>query len=365
MAKAGNDAPIKTALVTGAGGFIGHHLIRYLKEKGYWVRAADIHEPYYGTTAADEYIIADLRKEAAADKVVKGEGKRSFVPEEVYQFSANMGGMGFIQTHHSVILRDNLLINLNMLEAARKHEVPKYLYSSSACVYPDYKQTTVDVTPLKEEDAYPADPQDAYGWEKLTSEKLCQYYRSDHGMNTHIVRFHNVFGPQGSYRDGREKAPAALCRKFAVAKIAGSKEIELWGDGMQTRSFLYIDDCVRGVFMLQQSSINDPINMGQDRLISINEMADIIARVAGIPDYQLVHIPGPQGVRGRNSDNTRIYRDLKWRPEVSLEEGLARLYAWVHEKVREDIARSPNKDKEIQLLSSSETFGYCDPLVKK
>jgi nucleoside-diphosphate-sugar epimerase len=275
-----------------------------------------------------------------------------------------MGGMGFIQTHHSEILRDNLLMNLNVLEAARKTEAEKYLYSSSACVYPDYKQTSVDVTPLREEDAYPADPQDAYGWEKLTSEKLCQYYRSDYGMNTHIVRFHNVFGPLGSYRDGREKAPAALCRKFAVAKITGHTEIELWGDGKQTRSFLYIDDCVHGVHMLQRSDIHDPINLGQDRLISINEMADIIAAISGIGHFTIKHIPGPQGVRGRNSDNTKVYRDLGWRPRVSLEEGLARLYRWVYARVEEDIATAENKKATIAMLSSSETFGYCDPKPK-
>ncbi|MDD1770894.1 MAG: NAD-dependent epimerase/dehydratase family protein [Methanomassiliicoccales archaeon] len=364
MPKAGEEGQ-RTALVTGAGGFIGHHLVKHLKSKGYWVRGVDVHEPHFEPTSADEYLILDLRKDSAALTAVTGTGKVRLVPDEVYQLSANMGGMGFIQTHHSEILRDNLLINLNMLEAARKGDVERYLYSSSACVYPDYKQTSVNVTPLKEEDAYPADPQDAYGWEKLTSEKLCQYYRSDYGMNTHIVRFHNVFGPLGAYRDGREKAPAALCRKFAVARITGRTEIELWGDGKQTRSFLYIDDCVRGVHMLQRSEIYDPINLGQDRLISINEMADIIAAAAGIAHFTIKHIPGPQGVRGRNSDNTKVYRDLKWRPKVSLEEGLARLYRWVYARVAEDIATAEDKKSAILMLSSSETFGYCDPKPKE
>ncbi|MEM0448490.1 MAG: NAD-dependent epimerase/dehydratase family protein [Methanomassiliicoccales archaeon] len=363
MARVGESSS-KTALVTGAGGFIGHHLVRYLKMKGYWVRGADIHHPYYERTAADEFVVVDLRTEAGAERALRGDGSEALVPDEVYQLSANMGGMGYIQTHHAIILRDNLLINLNMLEAARRHEVREYLYSSSACVYPEYRQTSEDVIPLKEEDAYPADPQDAYGWEKLTSEKLCQYYHSDYGLSTHIVRFHNVFGPFGSWKDGREKAPAALCRKFAVASITGMRDIEIWGDGKQTRSFLYIDDCVRGVHMLQQSSIHDPINMGQDRLVSINEMADIIAKIAGVTDYRLVHIPGPQGVRGRNSDNTRIYRELGWRPEVTLEEGLAKLYAWIYEKVWEEISQAENKDLTIRMLASSETFGYCERAKK-
>ena len=244
--------------------------------------------------------------------------------------------MGFISSHHSQILYNNAMINFQTLQAAHRNGVRRYLYSSSACVYPEYKQTETDVVPLKEEDAYPAQPQDAYGWEKLITERLCTHYREDYGIETRIVRFHNIFGPYGTWEGGREKAPAALCRKVARAKLIGNHEIEIWGDGEQTRSFCYIDDCLTGICKLMRSDYHEPLNLGQDRMVTINELSDIVADIAGIR-ISRKHVAGPQGVRGRNSDNTRLRKVLGWEPEISLEEGLARTYAWIEQQVREKV----------------------------
>jgi nucleoside-diphosphate-sugar epimerase len=253
--------------------------------------------------------------------------------DEVYALAADMGGMGFISSHHAQILCNNSLINIHTLDAARANGIRRYLYTSSACIYPEYKQTDANVTPLKEEDAYPAQPQDAYGWEKLIAERLCTHYREDYGIETRIVRFHNIFGPLGTWDGGREKAPAALCRKIAVAKLTGNHEIEIWGDGEQTRSFCLIDDCVKGIYKLMRSDYAEPLNLGQDRMVSINQLADVIAAIAGIRIVKK-HVPGPQGVRGRNSDNTRLREVLGWEPEIALEEGLARTYYWIEAQVR-------------------------------
>jgi nucleoside-diphosphate-sugar epimerase len=240
--------------------------------------------------------------------------------------------MGYISKNHSAILHNNLLIDTHTLEAARLNGVKRYLYTSSACVYPEYLQGDADVTPLKEDDAYPAQPQDAYGWEKLITERMCAHYRAEHGIETRLVRFHNIFGPEGAWEGGREKAPAALCRKVAVAKLTGAPEVEIWGDGKQTRSFCYIDDCVRGIHDLMRSDFTESVNLGQDRLVTINELVDMIAGIAGIK-VEKTHVPGPQGVRGRNSDNSRIRDVLGWEPRISLEEGLSRTYEWIEAQV--------------------------------
>jgi GDP-D-mannose 3', 5'-epimerase len=314
-------------LITGAGGFIGSHLARRLKREGFWVRGVDIKEPEFRRSDCDEFRLLDLRTWEnclAATRDI----------EEVYALAADMGGMGFISCHHSQILYNNAMINFQTLEAARRNGVRRYLYSSSACVYPEFKQTETDVAPLKEEDAYPAQPQDAYGWEKLITEHLCTHYRDDYGIETRIARFHNIFGPYGTWEGGREKAPAALCRKVALAKLGGDHEIEIWGDGEQTRSFCYIDDCLTGICKLMRSDWRDPINIGRDEMVTINELADMAAAVAGI-QVSKKHVPGPQGVRGRNSDNTRLRAVLKWAPEISLKEGIALTYPWIEEQVRE------------------------------
>jgi nucleoside-diphosphate-sugar epimerase len=314
-------------LVTGAGGFIGSHLVTFLKSKGCWVRGADIKHPEFGATDADDFQLLDLRRWenclAATEDV-----------DEVYALAADMGGMGFISSHHSQILYNNSLVNLHTLEAARSNGVRRYLYTSSACIYPEHLQETTDATALKEEDAYPAFPQDAYGWEKLVSERLCMHYFEDHGLETRIVRFHNIFGEKGTWDGGREKAPAALCRKIAVAKLSATNEIEIWGDGEQTRSFCYIDDCVEGIYRLMRSDFRDPLNLGQDRMVTINELADIIGRIAGVEIVKR-HVDGPQGVRGRNSDNTKLRNVLGWEPSISLEEGLERTYSWIEDQVRQ------------------------------
>jgi nucleoside-diphosphate-sugar epimerase len=245
--------------------------------------------------------------------------------------------MGFISSNHAQILHNNALINIHTLEAARTCRVQRYLYTSSACIYPEYLQTETDCKPLREEDAYPAAPQDAYGWEKLVIERLCTHYREDYGLETRIVRFHNIFGPLGTWDGGREKAPAALCRKIAHAKLMGNHEIEIWGDGQQTRSFCYIDDCVHGLYKLMRSDFAEPLNLGQDRMVTIDELADMIAAIGGV-NIRKIHVPGPQGVRGRNSDNSRLRQVLGWEPEISLEDGLARTYAWIEQQVRKSVS---------------------------
>ncbi len=320
-------------LVTGAGGFIGHHLVTYLKKLGYWVRGVDIKHPEYAPTDADEFELLDLRRWDNCLQATRN-------IDEVYALAADMGGMGFISKYHAQILHNNLLINTHALEAARINGVKRFLFTSSACIYPEYIQMDANVTPLKEEDAYPAQPQDAYGWEKLVTERLCMHYREEYGIETRIVRFHNIFGPQGTWEGGREKAPAALCRKVAIAKLTGNPEVNIWGDGEQTRSFCYIDDCVVGIYKLMRSDYHEPLNLGQDRLVTINQLADMIAEIAGIRIVKK-NVPGPQGVRGRNSDNTRLRQVLEWEPEISLEEGLAHTYIWIETQVKAKLSANP------------------------
>ena len=312
-------------LVTGAGGFIGSHLVTYLQGKGYWVRGVDIKLPEFGDTTADEFELLDLRRWENCLQATRN-------VEHVYALASDMGGMGFISSHHAQILHNNSLINIHTLDAARENNVRRYLYTSSACIYPEHLQEDERVTPLKESDAYPAYPQDAYGWEKLISERLCMHYMQDYGIETRTVRFHNIFGENGTWEGGREKAPAALSRKIAIAKLTGNHEIEIWGDGEQTRSFCYIDDCVEGIYRLMQSDHAEPLNLGQDRMISINQLADIIADTAGI-SVTKKHIDGPQGVRGRNSDNSKLREVLGWEPQISLEEGIAKTYRWIESQV--------------------------------
>jgi len=327
MSKSKSSARV---LVTGAGGFIGHHLVTYLKERGYWVRGADLKHPEFAASDADEFLLLDLRRWPDCLEATAG-------CDEVYALAADMGGMGFISCHHAEILHNNLLISTHTLDAARKNGVKRYLYTSSACIYPEYRQTSTDVTPLREEDAYPAEPQDAYGWEKLVTERLCMHYREQYGLETRTVRFHNIFGPLGTWEGGREKAPAAMCRKVAVAKLTGDPVVEIWGDGEQTRSFCYIDDCVEGIYRLMRSDHADPLNLGQDRLISINQLADMVAAAADVSITKR-HVTGPQGVRGRNSDNTRLRAVLGWEPQISLEEGIARTYEWIEGQIRARVA---------------------------
>jgi nucleoside-diphosphate-sugar epimerase len=300
-----------------------------LKARGYWVRGADIKEPEYGESAADEFQLLDLRRWEQCLQATNG-------VDEVYALAADMGGMGFISANHSLILYNNALINLHTLEAARENGISRYLYTSSACIYPEYKQMDANVTPLKESDAYPAMPQDAYGWEKLITERICKHYREDYGFETRIVRFHNIFGTLGTWDGGREKAPAALCRKIAHAKLTGVDSVDIWGDGEQTRSFCYIDDCVEGIYRLMRSDFHEPLNLGQDRMVTINQLADIIANIAGVRIGKK-HIPGPQGVRGRNSDNSLLREVLGWEPAISLEDGLATTYRWIEQQVQATI----------------------------
>ncbi|MEJ7860012.1 MAG: NAD-dependent epimerase/dehydratase family protein [Pyrinomonadaceae bacterium] len=318
-------------LVTGAGGFIGSHLVKYLKKENFWVRGVDIKYPEFFESEADEFEILDLRRWDNCLQATRD-------VKEVYALAADMGGMGFISNHNAQILYNNSLINLHTLEAARTNGVKRYLYTSSACIYPEYLQEEADVKPLREEDAYPAQPQDAYGWEKLVSEILCMHYRNDYGMETRTVRFHNIFGENGTWEGGREKAPAAMCRKIAEAKLDGKNSIEIWGDGEQTRSFCYIDDCVEGIYRLMRSDFHEPLNLGQDRMVTINQLVDIISEIAGVK-IDKKHIDGPQGVRGRNSDNTKLREVLGWEPGISLENGLKLTYQWIEEQVRESLIK--------------------------
>lgn len=310
----------KRILVTGAGGFIGHHLTRYLVQKGYWVRGVDIKYPEFEASVAHEFLVLDLRKWENCLKATEG-------ISEVYHLAADMGGIGYITAYHADVARNNALINIHTLEASRLNGVRRLLFSSSACVYPMYRQKEPKVTPLREAEAWPAEPEPGYGLEKLFMEELCRYYFHDYGFETRIVRFHNVYGPLGTYEGGREKAPAALCRKVALAK--DGDEIEVWGDGQQTRSFMYVDDCIEGIYRIMQSDYRDPLNLGTDRLVTIDELVDIVARIAGKRLVKRYDVSKPQGVRGRNSDNTVLRTVLGWEPRISLEEGLEKTYRWI------------------------------------
>ena len=312
-------------VVTGAGGFIGHHLVGRLKSDGYWVRGVDLKHPEFEATAADEFLILDLRRWDNCLEATIG-------VDEVYNLAADMGGIGYITQYLAEVFHNNILINTHMLEASRLNGVRRFLFSSSACIYPGYRQSEADVVPLREEDAYPADPEPGYGWEKLATEELCRYYQRDYRFETRVVRFHNVYGPLGTYEGGREKAPAALCRK--VALTGDAEEVEIWGDGSQTRSFMYVDDCVEGLLRLMASGYREPLNLGTDRLISVNELFALICRIAGKKLRRHNDPSKPQGVRGRNSDNTRLRQVLGWEPRTRLEQGLSETYHWIEQELQ-------------------------------
>ncbi|MGA2353098.1 MAG: NAD-dependent epimerase/dehydratase family protein [Terriglobales bacterium] len=313
-------------LVTGAGGFIGHHLVKRLKAEGHWVRGVDIKAPEYEASPANEFEILDLRKYESCLLATCGS------IAQVYNLAADMGGIGYITASRADISRNNILINAQMLEASRLNGVSRFLFSSSACVYAQSKQRFAEVSPLREEDAYPADPEPGYGWEKLFAEQLCRYYWQDYRLDTRIVRFHNVYGPLGTYEGGKEKAPAAISRKVALA--SDDDEIAIWGDGEQTRSFMYVDDCVEGLVRLMASDYREPLNLGTDRLISINGLVDLISAIAGKRLRKNHDLNQPQGVRGRNSDNSRLRDTLGWEPSVPLEEGLVVTYRWIEKELR-------------------------------
>lgn len=317
---------IKNAIVCGAGGFIGGHLVKRLKDEGYWVRGIDLKENEYGNNHSDDFILGDLRDPVVCERLFD---RRI---DEVYQLAADMGGAGYIFTgeHDAQVMHNSATINLNMAESSRKHNVEKIFYSSSACMYPAYNQEDPDNPNCAEESAYPAAPDSEYGWEKLFSERLYLSYNRNYGMNVRIARFHNIFGPLGTWNGGKEKAPAAISRKVAEASNGG--EIEVWGDGKQTRSFLYIDECVDGVRRLMQSDFTGPVNIGSDEMISINDLVKMVAGVAG-KDIHINNIPGPTGVRGRNSDNRLIKEKLGWGPSQPLVDGIAKTYAWINKQV--------------------------------
>jgi nucleoside-diphosphate-sugar epimerase len=315
---------MRTAVVAGAGGFIGHHLVDYLKADGYWVRGVDLEPPAFEESSADEFVLADLRELEACLKATAG-------VEEIYQLAADMGGIGYITRFHADVARNNTLINAHMLEAASSNDVRRFFFSSSACVYPMYRQREADVTPLREQDAHPADPEEGYGWEKLYAEKLCQYYSEERRIATHVARFHNIYGPLGTYEGGREKAPAAICRKVALAPDGGV--IQVWGDGTQTRSFTYVDDCVEGIHRIMRSDHQEPLNLGSDVLISVDGLVDLVCEVAGKRLQKEHDLGQPQGVRGRNSDNAQARTVLGWEPSTSLEQGLTRTYRWIESQV--------------------------------
>lgn len=318
----------KRALVCGAGGFIGHHMVRRLKKEGFWVRGVDLKFPEFSPVEADDFVIGDLRDPYICKHVVD----QKF--DEVYQFAADMGGAGYVFTgeNDANIMHNSALINLNMLEACYRRNVKRIFYSSSACIYPEYNQEDPSNPVCKEDSAYPALPDSEYGWEKLFSERLYLAFHRNYGMEVRIARYHNIFGPEGSWNDGREKAPAALCRKVAMAIKNNGDHIEIWGDGEQTRSFLYIDECIEGTLKLIRSDWTGPVNIGSDEMVSINQLAQMIMDIAG-RKIELKHIPGPQGVRGRNSDNELIRGKLGWAPNQALIDGLKKTFFWILDQI--------------------------------
>lgn len=319
----------KTALVCGAGGFIGSHMVKRLKKEGFWVRGVDLKYPEFSKTGADDFIIGDLRDPVLCQKIVD----QSF--DEVYQFAADMGGAGFVFTgeNDADILHNSAMINLNMLNACLKAGTGRIFFSSSACVYPEHNPIDNKTFKYPEFSAYPANPDSDYGWEKLFSERLYLAYHKNHGLTIRIARYHNIFGPEGTWRGGREKAPAALCRKVAFAKLNGKNHIEIWGNGEQKRSFMYIDECIEGTIRLMRSDIIEPINIGSEEIVSINQLAEMVMDIAG-KKLSIKHIPGPLGVEGRNSHNELIYKKIGWRPSQTLRNGLEKLYPWIEEQVR-------------------------------
>jgi GDP-D-mannose 3', 5'-epimerase len=315
----------KTILICGAGGFIGGHLVAELRRRdGVRVRAVDI-KPFgewYQVFPDVENLVLDLSDRAACERAVAG-------TKEVFNLAADMGGMGFIESHKALCML-SVLINTHLLMAARNHGVERFFFSSSACVYNAEKQRTANVVPLKEEDAYPAEPEDGYGWEKLFSERMCRHFREDFGLETRVARYHNVYGPHGTWTGGREKAPAAICRKVIEAKLSGKHEIEVWGDGNQTRSFMYIDDCLKGTLLIASRPILEAINLGSSELVTINQLVDLVEEIAGIRVARRYNLKAPRGVNGRNSDNTRIHELLGWEPGIALREGLRTTYDWIY-----------------------------------
>ena len=322
---------MKTALVLGAGGFIGSHLVTRLKLEGYWVRGVDIKHPDFSESTADDFVIADLRDPLKTSVVMYSPYQEPF--DEVYQLAADMGGAGYINTgdHDADVVHNSMLINLNVLNEAQKKNIKKIFYASSACVYNEHNQLDPENPNCKEDSAYPAQPDSEYGWEKLFSERLYATYNRNYGIDVRIARFHNIFGPEGTFDGGKEKAPAAICRKVADSLMGG--EIEVWGDGLQTRSFLYIDEAIEGVRRLMNSDYKEPINIGSEEIISMNSLATLVIELAG-KRATIKNIPGPQGVRGRTSDNTLIKEKLGWAPTQPLSEGLLKTYKWIADKIK-------------------------------
>lgn len=335
---------MKRALVCGAGGFIGSHMVNRLKGEGFWVRGADLKYPEFAETQADDFLIGDLRDPYLCKQIVD----QRF--DEVYQFAADMGGAGYVFTgeNDADIMHNSALINLNMLEACYRRNVKKIFYSSSACIYPEYNQMDSDNPNCAEGSAYPAAPDSEYGWEKLFSERLYLAFQRNHGMDVSIARYHNIFGPEGTWKGGREKAPAAICRKVAETPDGG--QIEIWGDGKQTRSFLYIDECLEGTLRLMRSDCAGPVNIGSDEMVSIDQLADTVVEISG-KRLKKKHIPGPLGVRGRNSDNRLIHEKLSWRPTMPLRKGLERTYAWIEEQLEQEDTRHVRELEPLALTS--------------